>query len=140
MTFVVDYDANVSFLHRALLSVAVKPVRTNATVAASGGGSVATSGGGSAHSHTISGQLVALGVAGAVTGATFLAVRLMWSRLEAVTDRFPERLNEKDRGTASAPQSVGDTLERLEGAMAGHERRAVERHEQQLARCPRERV
>ncbi|MGE5595194.1 MAG: hypothetical protein ACM3S1_04055 [Hyphomicrobiales bacterium] len=61
VTFVVDYDANVSFLHQALLSVAVKPVRTNATGAASGGGSVATSGGGSAHSHTISGQSASAG-------------------------------------------------------------------------------
>jgi hypothetical protein len=56
VTFVVDYDANVTYLHQALLSVAVKPVRTNASGAASGGGSVATSGGGSAHSHTVSGQ------------------------------------------------------------------------------------
>lgn len=61
VTFVVDYDANVSYLHQALLSVAVKPVRTNATGAASGGGSVATSGGGSSHSHTVSGQSASAG-------------------------------------------------------------------------------
>jgi hypothetical protein len=61
VTFVVDYDANVAYLHQALLSVAVKPVRTNATGAAAGGGSVATSGGGSAHSHTVSGQSASAG-------------------------------------------------------------------------------
>lgn len=61
VTFVVDYDANVSYLHQALLSVAVKPVRTNATGASSGGGNVATSGGGSSHSHTISGQSASAG-------------------------------------------------------------------------------
>jgi hypothetical protein len=86
------------------------------------------------------GQLVDLGVAGVVIGAMFVAIRLMWSRLEAVTDRFLEHLEEKDRDTASALQSVADTLQRLEGAMAEHERRAAERHEQQLARAPRERV
>jgi hypothetical protein len=61
VTFVVDYDANVSYLHQALLSVAVKAVRTNATGASSGGGSVATSGGGSSHSHSISGQSASAG-------------------------------------------------------------------------------
>ena len=61
VTFVVDYDANVSYLHQALLSVAVKPVRTNATGASSGGGSVATSGGGSSHSHAVSGQSASAG-------------------------------------------------------------------------------
>ncbi len=61
VTFVVDYDANVSYLHQALLSVAVKPVRTNATGASNGGGSVATSGGGSSHSHTVSGQSASAG-------------------------------------------------------------------------------
>ena len=61
VTFIIDYDANVSYLHQALLSVAVKPVRTNATGAASGGGSLATSGGGSSHSHTISGQSASAG-------------------------------------------------------------------------------
>ncbi len=61
VTFVVDYDANVAYLHQALLSVAVKPVRTNATGAAAGGGSVATSGGGSSHSHTVSGQSASAG-------------------------------------------------------------------------------
>jgi hypothetical protein len=61
VTFVVDYDANVSYLHQALLSVAVKPVRTNATGASSGGGNVATSGAGSSHSHTISGQSASAG-------------------------------------------------------------------------------
>ena len=86
------------------------------------------------------GQLVDLGVAGVVIGAMFLAIRLMWSRLEAVTDRFLEHLEEKDRDTASALQSVVGTLQRLEGAMAEHERRAVERHEQQLTRATRERV
>ncbi|MGE5597142.1 MAG: hypothetical protein ACM3S1_14055 [Hyphomicrobiales bacterium] len=64
----------------------------------------------------------------------------MWSRLEAVTDRFLEHLEEKDRDTAAALQSVADNLQRLEGAMAEHERRAVERHEQQLTRATRERV
>lgn len=61
VTFVVDYDANVSYLHQALLSVAVRPVRTNATGASSGGGNVATSGGGSSHSHTITGQSASAG-------------------------------------------------------------------------------
>lgn len=74
------------------------------------------------------GQLVDLGVAGVVIGAMFLAIRLMWSRLEAVTDRFLEHLEEKDRNTASALQSVVDNLQRLEGAMDEHERRAEERH------------
>lgn len=78
------------------------------------------------------GQMVDLGVAGVVIGAMFLAIRLMWSRLEAVTDRFLEHLEEKDRNTASALQSVVDTLQRLEGAMAEHERRAEERHERAL--------
>jgi len=61
VTFVVDYDANVAYLHQAKLSVAVKPVRTNATGASSGGGSVATSGGGSSHSHSVSGQSASAG-------------------------------------------------------------------------------
>ena len=74
------------------------------------------------------GQLVDLGVAGVVIGAMFVAIRLMWSRLEAVTDRFLEHLEEKDRNTASALQSVVDNLQRLEGAMDEHERRAEERH------------
>ena len=63
------------------------------------------------------GQLVDLGVAGVVIAAMFVAIRMMWSRLEAVTDRFLEHLEEKDRDTASALQSVADTLQRLEGAM-----------------------
>ena len=74
------------------------------------------------------GQLVDLGVAGVVIAAMFLAIRMMWRRLEAVTDRFLEHLEEKDRDTASALQSVADNLSRLEGAMAEHERRAEERH------------
>lgn len=78
------------------------------------------------------GQLVDLGVAGVVIGAMFLAIRLMWSRLEAVTDRFLEHLEEKDRNTASALQSVVDNLQRLEGAMVEHERRAEERHARAL--------
>lgn len=78
------------------------------------------------------GQLVDLGVAGVVIGAMFLAIRLMWSRLEAVTDRFLEHLEEKDRTTASALQSVVDNLQRLEGAMDEHERRAEERHARAL--------
>ncbi len=78
------------------------------------------------------GQLVDLGVAGVVIGAMFLAIRLMWSRLEAVTDRFLEHLEEKDRNTASALQSVVDNLQRLEGAMDEHERRAEERHARAL--------
>jgi hypothetical protein len=78
------------------------------------------------------GQLVDLGVAGVVIGAMFLAIRLMWSRLEAVTDRFLEHLEEKDRNTASALQSVVDNLQRLEGAMDDHERRAEERHTRAL--------
>lgn len=78
------------------------------------------------------GQMVDLGVAGVVIGAMFLAIRLMWSRLEAVTDRFLEHLEEKDRNTASALQSVVDNLQRLEGAMAEHERRAEERHARAL--------
>ena len=86
------------------------------------------------------GQLVDLGVAGVVIGAMFIAIRMMWSRLEAVTDRFLEHLEEKDRDTASALLSVSDNLQRLEGAMAEHERRAGERHEQQLARDVRERA
>lgn len=78
------------------------------------------------------GQLIDLGVAGVVIGAMFLAIRLMWSRLEAVTDRFLEHLEEKDRNTASALQSVVDNLQRLEGAMDEHERRAEERHARAL--------
>lgn len=74
------------------------------------------------------GQLVDLGVAGVVIAAMFVAIRMMWSRLEAVTDRFLEHLEEKDRDTASALQSVADNLQRLEGSMAEHERRAEERH------------
>lgn len=78
------------------------------------------------------GQMVDLGVAGVVIGAMFLAIRLMWSRLEAVTDRFLEHLEEKDRNTASALQSVVDNLQRLESAMDEHERRAEERHARAL--------
>lgn len=39
----------------------MKPVRTNATGASSGGGSVATSGGGTSHSHSVSGQSASAG-------------------------------------------------------------------------------
>ena len=58
-TFIVDYDANVRFLHQTKLSVAVKPVRTNATGSSSGGGSTSSSG--SSHSHTVSGQTASSG-------------------------------------------------------------------------------
>ena len=78
------------------------------------------------------GQLVDLGVAGVVIGAMFLAIRMMWSRLEAVTDRFLEHLEEKDRDTSSALHSVADNLQQLEVTMAEHERRAGERHSQQM--------
>ena len=62
-----------------------------------------------------------------------------WRQLKHVVQMW-DFLEEKDRDTAAALQSVVDSLQRLEGAMAEHERRAVERHEQQLTRATRERV
>lgn len=86
------------------------------------------------------GQLTNYGVVGVVLAGLFVAIRMMWSRLEAVTDRFLEHLEEKDRDTSSALLSVADSLQRLEGAMDEHERRSQERHAQVMAQGTNERV
>lgn len=54
ISFIADFDANVTYLHQAKLSLIVGPVRANATAAASGGGTTSSSGG--SHSHTIDAQ------------------------------------------------------------------------------------
>ena len=78
------------------------------------------------------GQLFDLGIVGVVIAAMFLAIRMMWSRLEAVTDRFLQHLEDRDRDTASALLEVTEGLRRLESTMAEHEQRAAERHALQM--------
>lgn len=53
-TLYAKLDANISLLHLAKLSWIVRPVRSNVSVAASGGASTAS--GGTSHSHNVSGQ------------------------------------------------------------------------------------
>ncbi|HLI51418.1 MAG TPA: hypothetical protein VKU87_06450, partial [Thermomicrobiaceae bacterium] len=58
----VVFDDTVRYLHRAMFSLGIAPVRANAQGAASGGG--ATSSAGGSHSHTVSGQSASSGGGG----------------------------------------------------------------------------
>ncbi len=104
VTFLVDYDANVTYLHSAKLSVTVAAVRTNATGAASGGGS--TSSAGSAHSHSVSGATSAAGsshshsLSGVTTDATGLTTPI-WQPTTSYTDT--------DSGRSSGAAGTGAT-------------------------------
>lgn len=73
--FLVDFDANVTYLHSATLRVRKRRVKSNVSSAASGGGQTSSSGGGqttssgggqtssggTAHTHTVSGQTTGSG-------------------------------------------------------------------------------
>ena len=75
-------------------------------------------------------QLFNLGVAGVVIVAMFVAGRLMWTRLQMVTDRFLAHLEGKDERSASAMRDVAATLAEVHHSMKESESLQLERHKQ----------